>query len=143
MPKPRYDIGIIIALQQELEYVIEVAPLVESVVGGGTHFHVLDLGSHKAIVSLVGGLGALPAMHATQRLLEYADIGPLVMLGTAGALDEDLSVGDAAVATEIAEYQANSRAEAAEGGYKLSAPRSPLAAPSGSPSHSPTAPSKT
>ncbi|WP_249142382.1 5'-methylthioadenosine/S-adenosylhomocysteine nucleosidase [Bradyrhizobium sp. AUGA SZCCT0160] len=119
MPKPRYDIGVIVALQEELEYVIEVAPLVESLACGGTHFHVLDFGPFKAIASLVGQMGPLPAMHATQRLLEYADIGLLVMLGTAGALDDDLFVGDVAVATEINEYQANSRAETAEGGYEF------------------------
>jgi nucleoside phosphorylase len=118
--KPRYDLAIIVALPEELEYIVEVAPLVESLGHDGTHFHVLNFGRFSAIVSLVGQMGPLPALHATQRLLEYADIGLLVMVGTAGALDDDLSVGDVAVATEINEYQANSRAEAAEHGYKFS-----------------------
>jgi hypothetical protein len=34
--KPRYDLGIIVALPEELEYILEVAPLVESVGRDGT-----------------------------------------------------------------------------------------------------------
>jgi nucleoside phosphorylase len=118
--KHRYDIGIVVALPEELEYVVEVAPLVESFAHGGTYFHVLNFGRFTAIVSLVGEMGPLPALHATQRLLEYADVRLLVMLGTAGALDDDLLIGDVAVATEINEHQANSRADTAEDGYKFS-----------------------
>lgn len=116
--KPRYDIGIIIALPEELDYVIEVAPLVELFVRDANHYHALDFGRFTAIVSLVGEMGPLAASHATHRLMEYADVRLLVMIGTAGALDEDLSIGDVAVATEINEYQANSRAETAEDRYE-------------------------
>lgn len=117
--KPRFDIGIIVALPEELEYVIEVAPLIKSFVRDGSHFHVLDFGCFTAVVSLVGEMGPLAASHATHRLLENTDVQLLVMIGTAGALDDDLSIGDVAVATEINEYQANSRAETAKEGYEF------------------------
>lgn len=97
---------------------LEVAPIIRSVGADGTFFHVLDFGPVKAIAYLLGGMGLLAAQHGTQKLLDYADVGLLVMLGTAGALDDDLSIGDVAVATEVNEFQANSMAESVEGGYE-------------------------
>jgi nucleoside phosphorylase len=117
--KPRFDIGIVVPLAEELDYVLEVAPIIRSVRADGTFFHVLDFGPVTAIAHLVGGMGILAAQHATQKLLDHADVGLLVMLGTAGALDDDLSIGDVAIATEVNEYLANSKAESADGGYEL------------------------
>ena len=67
----------------------------------------------------MGGMGLLAAQHATQKLLDFAEITLLAMLGTAGALDEDLAIGDVAIATEINEFQANSRAETADDHYEF------------------------
>ncbi|MGJ5208128.1 hypothetical protein [Bradyrhizobium sp. HKCCYLR20261] len=117
--KPRFDIGIVVPLPEELQYVVEVAPIVSSISRNGAHFHVLDFGPYTAIACLIGEMGLLAAQHATQRLLDYADLRLLVLLGTAGGLDEDLAVGDVALGTEINEYLANSRAETAGGGYEL------------------------
>ncbi|MGC2780137.1 MAG: 5'-methylthioadenosine/S-adenosylhomocysteine nucleosidase [Bradyrhizobium sp.] len=117
--KPRFDIGIVVPLAEEFGYVTEVAPIVRSVGAHGTFFHVLDLGPVKVIAYLVGGMGLLAAQHGTHKLLEYADVDLLVMLGTAGALDDDLSIGDVAVATEVNEFLANSKAESVEGGYEI------------------------
>lgn len=117
--KPRFDIGIIVPLAEELEYVLELAPIIRSVRADGIFFHVLDFGPVTAVAYLLGGMGLLTAQHGTQKLLDHADVGLLVMLGTAGALDEDLSIGDVAIATEVNEYLANSKAESAGGGYEL------------------------
>ena len=46
----------------------------------------------------------------------------VVLLGLAGALDKDVAVGDVAVAAEVNEFQANSKAESADEGYALNRP---------------------
>jgi nucleoside phosphorylase len=117
--KPRFDLGIVVPLGEEFQYVIEVTPLLRSIPHGGSHFHVLDFGRFSAVACLVGDMGLLAAQHATQKLLDFAEITLLAMLGTAGALDEDLAIGDVAIATEINEFQANSRAETADDHYEF------------------------
>lgn len=117
--KPHFEIGIIVPLAEEFGYVTEVVPIVRSIGAHGTFFHVLDLGPVKAIAYMVGDMGLLAAQHGVHKLLEYADVDLLVMLGTAGALDDDLSIGDVAIATEVNEFLANSKAESVEGGYEI------------------------
>lgn len=117
--KPRFDLGIVVPLAEELGYVLEVAPIVRTIRADGAFFYVLDFGPVTAIAHLLGGMGLLAAQHGTQKLLDHADVGLLVMLGTAGALDDDLAIGDVAIATEVNEYLANSKAETADDGYQL------------------------
>ena len=52
-------------------------------------------------------------------VLDFAEVTLLAMLGTAGALDEDLAIGDVAIASEINEFQANSRAETYDDHYEF------------------------
>jgi hypothetical protein len=61
MPKPRYDIGIVVPLPEELQYLVEVAPIVRSVSRNGAHFHILQFGPFTAIACLIGEMGLLAA----------------------------------------------------------------------------------
>jgi nucleoside phosphorylase len=115
----QFDIGIVVPLGEEFRYVIEVAPLVESLPHEGTYFYRLDFGSTSAICCVVNQMGPLPALHAAIRLLGFAEVNLLVVLGVAGALDSDVAVGDVVVGHEINEFQANSKAESVEGGYEV------------------------
>src|SRR5689334_13509371 len=114
----KFDIGIIVPLKEEYRYVVEVAPQLESISHQGTYFYRLDLGPISAVCCLVDQPGPLPASQATFRLLEFADVKLVVLLGLAGALDEDVAVGDVVVAAEVNEFQANSKAETAAQGYE-------------------------
>lgn len=115
----KFDIGIIVPLNEEFRYVVEIAPQIETIPSQGTFFYRLDFGAVTAISCIVGQMGTSPALHATARLLGIADIKLLVVLGLGGALDEDIAIGDVVVAADINEYQANSKAESSESGYQF------------------------
>lgn len=119
MERRPFDIGIVVPLKEEYRYVVEVAPQLESIPHDGTFFYRLDFGPISAICCVVDQVGPIPALQATIRLLEFADVKLMVLLGLAGALDKDVAVGDVVVAAEVNEFQANSKAEAADEGYKI------------------------
>jgi nucleoside phosphorylase len=108
----RFDVGLVVPLNEELRHITAVAPLVETLGFDGTYYYVLDFGQTSVVCCLVANMGPLPALHATARLLNFAEVRLLVVLGLAGALDPDVSVGDIVVASEVNEFQANSKAEA-------------------------------
>jgi nucleoside phosphorylase len=115
----KFDIGIIVPLAEELRYVQQVASKLESISHAGTYFYSLDFGAVSVVCYVAGQMGTLPALQAATRLLQFAEVKMLVVLGVAGALDSEVSLGDVVVATEINEFQANSKAESIEGGYEV------------------------
>ena len=119
MPKHHFDVGIVIALPEEFQYVVELSPQLESIPYEGSHFYRLELASASAVCCLAGQMGTLPALHATTRLLAFADVKLLVLLGFAGALDNSVEVGDVVVAGEVNEFQASSKAQSTEDGYEF------------------------
>ena len=114
-----FDVGIVVPLQEELRYVVEVAPQLEVFSHEGTFFYRLDFGSISVVCCLVGQMGLLPALHATNRLLAFADVKLIVVLGLGGALDNDIAIGDVVIATEVNEFQANSKIEPAGTSYEV------------------------
>lgn len=115
----KFDVGIVVPLKEEFRYVVEVAPQIEAIPYEGTYFYRLDFGAISAVCCLVGQMGSLPALQAATRLLGFADVKLLVVLGLGGALDDDIVVGDVVVASEVNEYQANSKAESSGEGYQV------------------------
>ena len=119
MPKHHFDVGVVIALPEEFRYVVELSPQLESIPYEGSHFYRLQLASASAVCCLAGRMGTLPALGATTRLLGFADVKLLVLLGLAGALDSSVEVGDVVVAGEVNEFQASSKAQSTEYGYQF------------------------
>ena len=119
MTRRTFDVGIVVPLTEEFRYVVEVAPQLESISHEGTFFYRLDFGAISAVCCLVNQMGPLPALQATARLLGFANVKLIVLLGIGGALDEDVAVGDVVIAAEINEFQANSKAEPAGDGYQV------------------------
>lgn len=107
----RYDVGLIVPLQEELRYIVGVAPIVDSFSVDGAFYYVLDFESHSVVCTVVGAMGPLPTLRSTTLLMGVADIRLLVVLGLAGSLDADVLVGDVVVASEVNEFQANAKAE--------------------------------
>jgi len=114
-----FDIGIVVPLREEFRYILEVAPQLEAIPHAGTYFYRLDFGAPSAICCVVDQMGTLPALQTASRLLDFADLKVLAVLGVAGALDDDVALGDVVVAAEINEFQANSKAESTESGYEF------------------------
>ena len=119
MSKPYFDVGVVIALPEEFGYVRELLPHLKSIQYEGTHFYRLDVSPASAICCLVGQMGTLPAANAANRLLTFADVKVLVLLGLAGAVDDGVDVGDVVVADEVNEFQASSKAQPTVEGYEV------------------------
>lgn len=117
MERRKFDVGIVVPLKEEFRYVVEVAPQLESISHEGTYFYRLDFGAISAVCCLVDQMGPIPALQAATRLLGFADVKLLVVLGLGGALDGDIAVGDVVIATEVDEFQANSKAESSGESY--------------------------
>lgn len=119
MGKRKFDVGIVVPLKEEFRYIVEVAPNLESIPHEGTYFYSLDFGKISAVCSFAGQMGSIPALQITTRLLGFADIKLLVVLGLGGALDDDVAVGDVVVATEVNDFLANSKAMSTGEGYEF------------------------
>ncbi len=114
-----FDIGLVIPLKEEFEYVTTIAPIRETIPYDGTFLYCLDFGGPSVIACIVGEMGPLPASQSTTRLLTFANVRILILLGLAGSLDKDVSLGDVAVGKEVNEYLAESKAVPSETGFKL------------------------
>ncbi|WP_029131786.1 hypothetical protein [Sedimenticola selenatireducens] len=119
MENRSFDIGVIIPLREEYRYILEVAPQIDAIEHEGSYFYVLDFGGVSAVACICNSMGTLPALQTTTRLLAFAEIKLLVILGLGGALDGDIAVGDVVVGEEVNEFQANSKAEAAGDSYEI------------------------
>ena len=119
MTKQYFDIGIVIPLPEEFGYAKELFPQLNPIQYEGTHYYRLDLSQASAICCLVGQMGTLPAMNAALRLLRFAELRLLVLLGVAGAVDSSVDVGDVVVAEEVNEFQASSKAQSIGDGYEV------------------------
>ena len=94
MERLKFDVGIVVPLKEEFRYVVEVAPQIEAIPYEGTYFYRLDFGAISTVCCLVGQMGSLPALQAATRLLGFANVKLLVVLGLGGALDDDIVVGE-------------------------------------------------
>lgn len=117
--KKEYDIGLVVPLKEEFQYVANIAAVIDRHAYDGTFFYEMDFGGVSTIACFVGDMGSLPALHATNRLLSFANVKLVVVLGLAGALDKDVSLGDVVVADEVNEFLAKSKAVEADEGYEL------------------------
>src|ERR1700679_3213286 len=106
MRRRKFDIGIVVPLREEYRYVLEVAPQLECLSNEGIYFYRLDFEPVSALCTLVDQMGLLPASRAASRLLEFADVKLVVLLGLAGSLDADVAIGDVVVASDVIEFQA-------------------------------------
>jgi nucleoside phosphorylase len=112
---------VFIALDEELKYFLDflgrkygIAWAAEDHLHKAFTYHraLLSLAGAAAPISLAvfgaGEMGPDRAANATSALLEYYDPGAVVVIGIAGALSDDMRLGDIVVPDEIWSYLANS-----------------------------------
>lgn len=119
-PERAVDLGIVIALKEEFR-------VFQQLLGGdamtpqhdadlGDYIYTVQLQGYRCVVTLMGEMGGEAAVLRTDRLVDRWRPRLLVNLGIAGAIHDDLGVGDAIVASQIDSYMEAARAEAAGGG---------------------------
>ncbi len=117
--KKEYDIGLIVPLKEEFQYIADIASVKSHQPYDGAFFYEMDFGGTNTIACIVGEMGPLPASQATNRLLSFAKVKLVILLGLAGALDKDVLLGDVVVAEEVNEYLAKSKAVEAGESYEF------------------------
>lgn len=94
--RPKYQVGILVPLHEEYQYLTELAPAVRSVPMGGDFYYEMLPGGYDRpiIVQVLEEMGPLRAAIAAERLLARFDVRTVGLVGIAGALNDDLRLGD-------------------------------------------------
>jgi nucleoside phosphorylase len=106
----RIDVGIVIALEEEFRELHEQIKVRCQVIPDpdtGRSFYLFDSPSadpekpYRCLSTFFGGMGPTKAALVTQHLVKEWNPGTVVMLGIAGGLDKELSLGDVVVASVV------------------------------------------
>src|SRR6266536_314708 len=117
--KKQFAIGLIVPLKEEFGYINDVAPVVETLPYDRTYLYRLHFGKLSVIACIVGEMGPLLASQAMTRLLSYASVKLIVLLGLAGALDPAIRLGDVVIGREINEFLAESKTVPSASGFQF------------------------
>ncbi len=101
--KSHAHVGIITALDNSFEKLREKLQITEQEVVGGRTFVQGHLQS-KQVTLVQSPMGKVNYTITTQLLISHFKVGSIISLSPAGALNKDLSVGDAVVATEVYQH---------------------------------------
>ena len=106
--RPPVRIGILAAMDQELEAVLAdfAAPQTERFINRTFHRGVLH--GHEA-VAVVAGIGKTAVATTTTLLVHHFGVQCVVLTGAAGRVSEDVSIGDVVVATHLVHHDLDAR----------------------------------
>jgi nucleoside phosphorylase len=119
------DIGIVVALPEEFDELLELARPYTSHHDPDLDAYVFERGSYRCAACLVGDKGEVQAARVTERLVALLGPGSVVVIGITGGVHDDLRVGDVHVPPQAVEYiQDGKAAPTASGGFAV-APGAP------------------
>jgi nucleoside phosphorylase len=110
---------LVVPLDLEFQEVLKIFPLLGTELHTDEFLHTLQSPSQEAeiVAVILGEPGPTPAAQRTERLIALVAPNLIVVTGIAGALSEDLNLGDVVVAEEIDHYLANSKAVPTQTGF--------------------------
>lgn len=114
MPKrERFDLGLLVPLQEEFQWVQEVLPVEKEHQVGGEYYYVLSVpdSNFRIIARVIDQMGLVTAAVAADRLCTRFRFPVLALLGLAGGLDDDVQLGDVVIAEQILHYLHAGKAE--------------------------------
>jgi nucleoside phosphorylase len=104
------DIGILIALPEELRELLALAGPYTALPDRDLDAYLFTRGNYRCAVTLVGEMGPAQAAVFTDRLITAFDPGCLVSIGIAGGIHDDLRVGDVHIPSQAMEYLQDGKA---------------------------------
>ena len=106
MPRRSYDLGLIIPSRDEFDSARQVLEFEDAFREGDRFLHPFTVpgGTVRGIALVLFDVGVANAAVATTNLLALFDVRQLALIGTAGALDPELELGDVVIASGIDEY---------------------------------------
>uniref|UniRef100_UPI003D0006B5 5'-methylthioadenosine/adenosylhomocysteine nucleosidase n=1 Tax=Alcaligenes faecalis TaxID=511 RepID=UPI003D0006B5 len=96
-------LGIIVAMREELEIVLERLQEPQTIQRAGMDFH---RGSYlgKPVVAVVCGVGKVNAAACTQMLISEFAVGSIINIGIAGAVEPSIRPGDIVIANTLVQH---------------------------------------
>lgn len=97
------NIGIIVAMQEELDEVLKIMENVEEKSIYNITFIEGNIGK-KHIIAVKSGVGKVNAARTTQILIDRLDVKAVINVGSAGALNPSLNIGDIVIANKVIQH---------------------------------------
>lgn len=121
MQKPYFDFAFIIPLREEFDRFTATFPIKSDQVAGTSFIAEIDLSPapFNAVAILQDDMGKAAAARATHILLGMYDIGLLAVVGIAGGLSGDVSIGDICFTGSLFDILENAKAVDSGKGMKL------------------------
>lgn len=119
---PGFDVGLIVPLSEEFDYVRELLPPQQTIPRGHSFYFALKTPADapRMVAVVLDEMGEVPAAVATERLLAEFAVREVAMVGIAGALKEDVGLGDVVIASKVDHYQHAAKAvPGKEGGIEF------------------------
>jgi nucleoside phosphorylase len=123
------DIGIVVALKDEVRELLELAGEYEPRNDGSLNSYLFTYASYRCVATLVGPMGESEATRITERQITIFDPAAVVVVGISGSVHNDLRVGDAYVPSQAVQYIQDARAAPTESGGFHIAPGPPAIRP--------------
>lgn len=116
-PAASMDLGIVIALREELREFMAFLPVEHTVVRDsqtGQYGYIFEtpITHQRCIATLIGEMNPEPAALQTERLLARWSPRTVVMLGIAAGIHPDVRVGDVIIASQVDNYLASAKGQA-------------------------------
>lgn len=97
------NIGIIVAMQEELNEILKIMERKEKKEIYGISYIEGNVGKNNIIVTL-SGIGKVNAARTTQILIDRLDVKCIINVGSAGALNPILNIGDIVIANKLIQH---------------------------------------
>ena len=96
-------IGIIVAMDEEKEAILNIMKHVEKRMIYNLQFEIGQIGS-KACILVQSGIGKVNAARTTQVLIDNFEIESIINVGSAGAINDLLEIGDVVIAKHVVQH---------------------------------------
>lgn len=97
------NIGIIVAMKEELDEILTIMKNIEKEEIYNIDFIKGNIGNKRVIV-VESGVGKVNAARTTQLLIDKFDIEAIINVGSAGALNSKLNIGDIVIADKLIQH---------------------------------------
>ena len=109
-------VGIIVAMEEELEQILNVMSSAEEKEINGLNFKLGKI-EKKNVVVIKCGVGKVNAARVTQILIDKFNVGYVINVGAAGALNPLLNIGDIVIGEKLIQHDFDITAFDHEKGY--------------------------
>ena len=96
-------VGIIVAMQEELEEILNIMKNVEEKEILGLNFKIGQIEKNKVVV-VKCGVGKVNAARVAQILIDKLDVKYMINVGAAGALNPFLNIGDIVIGKKLVQH---------------------------------------